>query len=234
MARPRKDAAEPGARERLVEAFWQLLEESSVADISVGAVTRAAGCNRGTFYYHFADIEELQKTAIGQMFLEDGVLVCGIWRASLGRDVDGLLAGDGSECLHRLVLALKSGAAPLVNTMAREMALERWTEAACPEGGELAPDARFAIQFMLSGVLSLAAAVGFSYEDASSLPKIEIGPHARSYLRSAAAATVDTVAEAQGIDRGDLAARLVAKLCGEPDAVQCGDGDGACDGGSVA
>ncbi len=227
MARPRKDAAEPGARERLVEAFWQLLEGSSVADISVGAVTRAAGCNRGTFYYHFADIEELLKTAIGQMFQEDGVLARGIGRAVIGRDVDDLLEGGGSECLHRLVLALESGAAPLVNTMAREIALERWTEAACPEGGELAPDASFAIQFMLSGVLSLAAAVGFSNEDASSLPKIEIGPHARSYLRSAAATTIDTVAEAQGIDRGDLAARLAAKLCGEPDAVQRGDGGAA-------
>ena len=208
VARPRKDAAEPCARARLVNAFWALMEGGPAAEISVGAVTRAAGCNRGTFYYHFKDIDELRKTAVSQMLLDDGALADGVWRAALEGDIDSLFEHGGSECLHRLVLALESGSAPLVNTIARTTVIDRWTRAACTDGEELAPDARFAIQFMVSGVMSLMVAMGYSNEGVSPLPKIELGPCARDYLASVALATLDAVAKAQGIDRDDLAARL--------------------------
>lgn len=51
MARPRKDADAPDARTRIIEAFWELIENNSIFELSVGEVTRAAQCNRGTFYY---------------------------------------------------------------------------------------------------------------------------------------------------------------------------------------
>ena len=42
MARPRKDADAPDARTRIIEAFWELIENNSIFELSVGEVTRAA------------------------------------------------------------------------------------------------------------------------------------------------------------------------------------------------
>ena len=208
MARPRKDAVGPCARARLIEAFWGLLEQGSGAELSVGAVTRAAGCNRGTFYYHFKDIDELQHTAIDQLLLDDGALVDELWRAALTGDVAHLLEqGDGPR-LHRLVVAMESGSAHLVDRTVRRGVLDRWRRAVCPDGGELAPDACFAIQFMVSGIMSLVVALGYSNEGMDPGHSIELGPHARAYLLDVAAATVGAVAAAQDVDRDELTARL--------------------------
>ena len=83
MARPRKDADAPDARTRIIEAFWELIENNSIFELSVGEVTRAARCNRGTFYYYFHDFDELVAIAIAQL-LQDNELITdasGIFRA---------------------------------------------------------------------------------------------------------------------------------------------------------
>ena len=208
VARPRKDAAEPCARSRLIEAFWELVEQGSEAELSVGAVTRTAGCNRGTFYYHFKDIEELREAAVDGLLLGDGALVDALWRAAVEGDIDALTAGALDARLHRLIVAMDSGSMHLVNRLVRQAALDRWTRVVYPDGGELAPDACFAIQFMVSGIMSLVVAVGYAHEGASPHPVVEIGPHARSYLADVATATVTAVATAQGMDPADLLARL--------------------------
>ena len=208
MARPRKDAEGPCARARLVEAFWGLLEQGPGAEVSVGAVTRAAGCNRGTFYYHFKDIDELKRTAIGQLLLDDGALVDELWRAALEGDVAHLLEQGDTVCLHRLVIAMESGSAHLVDRTVRRGVLDRWKRAVCPDGGELAPDACFAIQFMVSGIMSLVVALGYSNEGMGPVQAIGLGSCARTYLLDVASATADAVAAAQSMDRDTLLARL--------------------------
>lgn len=208
MARPRKDAEGPCARARLVEAFWELLDQGTDADLSVGAVTRIAGCNRGTFYYHFKDIDELQRTAIGQLLLDDGALVDELWHAALAGDVAHLLDQGDALSLHRLVIAMESGSAHLVDRTVRRGVLDRWKRAVLPDGGELAPDACFAIQFMLSGIMSMVVAMGYSNEGMGPVRTVELGSCARAYLLDVASATADAVAAAQHMDRADLIARL--------------------------
>ena len=63
MARPKK-SNQPSVRDRMIEAFWQLLEDNQLHEISVGMIVAKAGCNRGTFYYHFADKDELMLAAL--------------------------------------------------------------------------------------------------------------------------------------------------------------------------
>lgn len=208
MARPRKDAAEPCARARLIEAFWDLAKQGSDAELSVGAVARAAGYNRGTFYYHFKDIEELRGAAVDGLLLGDGALIESLWCAAVEGDIDALTDGALDTRLHRLIVAMESGSVHLVNRIVRQAALDRWTRIACPDGGELAPDACFAIQFMVSGIMSLVVAVGYAHEGASPHPVIEVGSDARAYLADVAAATVAAVAAAQGMDPNDLMQRL--------------------------
>ena len=65
MARPKK-SNQPSVRDRMIEAFWQLLEDNQLHEISVGMIVAKAGCNRGTFYYHFADKDELMLAALSR------------------------------------------------------------------------------------------------------------------------------------------------------------------------
>ena len=58
MARSRK--SERGTADiRLANAFWALLEHHRLANITVGMVAEQAELNRGTFYNHFRDKDDL-------------------------------------------------------------------------------------------------------------------------------------------------------------------------------
>ena len=47
MARPRKDQGDC-AEQRIKNAFWTLLEQHDLKDITVSMITSKANCNRGT------------------------------------------------------------------------------------------------------------------------------------------------------------------------------------------
>lgn len=51
----------------LEEAFLQLLAEMPYESITVSEVTRKAGLNRGTFYAHFTDIDDLMFTVMREL-----------------------------------------------------------------------------------------------------------------------------------------------------------------------
>lgn len=46
-------------RRKLMNAFWEIYCEKGIHQITVGAVTKLAGYNRGTFYEYFSDIYDL-------------------------------------------------------------------------------------------------------------------------------------------------------------------------------
>ena len=54
----------PSARERIIEAYLRLLSQDSRKKVTVTAVAKSAGCNRDTFYYHFASIDDAARCAI--------------------------------------------------------------------------------------------------------------------------------------------------------------------------
>ncbi|MFC6352355.1 TetR/AcrR family transcriptional regulator [Rothia nasimurium] len=63
MARPRKDSAQPGARQRITEAYWALAAERAFPDIAVDQILKRADCNRTTFYYHFENLAAVRAEA---------------------------------------------------------------------------------------------------------------------------------------------------------------------------
>lgn len=64
MPRPRKDSEILPAKERLENAFWELLTERNYRKITVTDVVNMAGVNRNSFYYHFSNMSELADSAI--------------------------------------------------------------------------------------------------------------------------------------------------------------------------
>ncbi|KAA8828466.1 TetR/AcrR family transcriptional regulator [Bifidobacterium myosotis] len=64
MPRPRHDSEVLPAKERLENAFWELLADRDYRKITVTDVVREAGVNRNSFYYHFSSLPELADSAI--------------------------------------------------------------------------------------------------------------------------------------------------------------------------
>lgn len=64
MARPAYRDGQLTAKERLRKGFWDLLAQGSYGHITVKAVSHAAGVNPNSFYYHYANMEELAKDAL--------------------------------------------------------------------------------------------------------------------------------------------------------------------------
>lgn len=64
MPRPRRDSEILPAKDRLENAFWDLLADREYQKITVTDVVRAADVNRNSFYYHFSGLPELADAAI--------------------------------------------------------------------------------------------------------------------------------------------------------------------------
>ena len=207
MARPRKDAQDPCARQRLIDAFWALLETRPVHEITVGALVEVAGCNRGTFYYYFADVDALVAFAAEEL-LGDGSLSLAVFR--------GLVAGSPASVVHevaperiaRAALLMRSGELQTIEVALRRAVQGLWQGRLCGAGEELSPTACFAIQFMVGGLLGY-----FSYMVKADDAAVPLDADARRYLRQVARATVQAVSDAQGLDPQDVKARL---RCGVP------------------
>lgn len=46
-------------RQTMIDAFWALAVEQGLDNVTITAITRKAGLNRGTFYVYFADMPDL-------------------------------------------------------------------------------------------------------------------------------------------------------------------------------
>lgn len=57
-------------RDKLIDSFWTIYCEKGIHKTTVGAVTKSAGYNRGTFYEYFTDIYDLLEK-LEEKLLED-------------------------------------------------------------------------------------------------------------------------------------------------------------------
>lgn len=197
MARPKK-SNQPSVRDRMIEAFWQLLEDNQLHEISVRMIVAKAGCNRGTFYYHFADKDELML-------------------AALSREVKGLpnciisvIAGDNPEAvlesmieghIPRLSLFMEQGGQTIVEKNLKSYVIRIWSTFLLPEGGELDLKSRLIIEYTASGIWGAIAY--FSGEKREKIDTIPV-----DFLMDAASVALDHVCAIQQVNKEELITRL--------------------------
>lgn len=114
MPRPRRDSEILPAKERLENAFWELLEDREYHKITVTDIVREANVNRNSFYYHFSGLSELADAAIlhtveqmplSQLSMDRPELVEDEWR----EHVDGMV---GTRAQHDRLTRLSLLAGP--------------------------------------------------------------------------------------------------------------------------
>lgn len=210
MARPRKDSHMPDARRRIIDAFWELLKTNPLGKITVGMVANKADCNRGTFYYHFADMDALTSAAIREL-LDDTVLVRVIFALSSDAEetismVSSLIEQDRDRYerrIERFSLIMHAGEMHTIDAMTKQVVVDLWRQVLCRDGEELDPDAQLIIESNVSGTLSFIVS-----RCGSENPLAEVSDTMGSYIHDYTRNAIHWISVAQGMPEEEMLQRL--------------------------
>lgn len=210
MARPRKDSRTPDARRRIIDAFWELLETNPLDKITVGMVANRAGCNRGTFYYHFSDMGALTLEAIREL-LDDTMLIRVIFALSSDAEetismVSSLIEQDRDryeQRIERFDLIMTAGEMHTIDAMTKQVVVDLWRQVLCRDEEELDPDAQLIIESNVSGTLSFIVSRCGS-ED----PLAEVSNTMDSYIRDYTRNAIHWISVAQNMPEEEMLRRL--------------------------
>lgn len=157
MARPRKTQAGPDAKERMGEAFWQLLKENELRDITVGMIAAQAHCNRGTFYYHYRDFEDFVSASIEAELFETSILAEGMFRMATDDDFN-IFEEISPRLAGRISLIIERAGIETVFKKVHAAATLFWNTAVASDEQSLLPEAEAVIDYYIGGVLGIVAA----------------------------------------------------------------------------
>lgn len=184
MPRPKANQEGPSARERIEQAFWDLLEEKPYRDLTVRELAERAQVNHNTFYYHFGNIDELALSVVESIVTKPPVasMLDDILRG--GVDVAPLLEdGDSELRYHHTRLLLGSGSSDLVKLMQR-IVFGSWLENLGLEPAALSPEDWSKIDFVWGGLAALISGKqAASFQEYLSLLEGGVGPAAAGLLQ---------------------------------------------------
>ena len=148
MGRPRKDSQIVDAKQRLIDSFWALLEQNKLHQITVGMIAQDAKCNRGTFYYHYADMNDLVLRAAEHEFISSNGTLKKLFGLMTGEDEQPGLA-ETKDCIHiqRIALLVDQGGFDITFRSMRDFVLRLWTCILCPEDKQLKPETRVILEY---------------------------------------------------------------------------------------
>lgn len=188
-------------RERLADAFWRVLEDERLDGVSVGAMCDAAGVSRGSFYYHFADRDELLSWALRREILDADRAGTPLVQLMAGDAAGDAAAARAAErTIGRLCLLIDHGGMDVVYNAMAEAALAYWRAALCPEGGELSSGASAIVEYDVGGMVGMLCRSGSSTDEERRAALL--------FLRERHGVVARRICREEGIAADELRARL--------------------------
>lgn len=163
MRREGSGRAAARMRERLADAFWECLDAARLDAVSVGDVIAAAGVSRGSFYYHFADKDELVRWALRHEVIDvdrRGTSLVAVMAGPEPDDEDPIVARG----VRRICLLIDRGGMDVAYDAMLELAIEFWTRAQRPEGGRLPDEVVAALEYGVGGLVGMLSRADASTE----------------------------------------------------------------------
>lgn len=155
MARPRKDQPGPGARERIINAFWGMLAEGPYDRVTVRALASKAQVNHNTIYRHFESVEHVAKAAIAEVYsIEVAYQMLALFAHPELVDAEKLAERGLDERVDKVVLAMNSGSPVLVATI-QEKIKGCWMQIAGTSWEDLPHETKLELSFILGGITSM-------------------------------------------------------------------------------
>ena len=202
MARPKKDSASPGAKDRMIDAFWRALETYGIDEVTVSMITSNADCNRGSFYYHFNSLQELARAA----FNRDCVNRDDVARATLalvsGKHVEATHAIFDAERVRKMGLIGERGGAPIAGSETCAALNSVWLAIACAAGEPYTAGARSAIDFINYGTARFVNTASQISPEESNIDESAV------FLHDLAVFALQEIERFQHISEGEAITRL--------------------------
>ncbi|MEE1295992.1 MAG: TetR/AcrR family transcriptional regulator [Bifidobacterium sp.] len=172
-------------RAQLRDAFWRLLAQRRYSAINVRDVARVAGVNKNTFYYHYANLDELAAEAIDEELpYEFAVIILSRLLTPEGEEADtaqampepsayggrapsAALGGDDNghgltfdqedfaRKLSRLKLLTGLHSAPVLQAMMKETLVGAWCNMLDLDPAQFGDESWLAIDFMYGGITGM-------------------------------------------------------------------------------
>ena len=216
MARPKREPGVPEARERILEAFWELLEDNERDKITVSMVCEKAGCYRGTFYYHFDSMDGLVEKAIKDVLFGASGVQRVLTLLIMGETLPEKGVDDAtSRSAWRLALIASHGELEMVESVIKKDVENAWRMMLCDEGEDLAPDSKTIIQAMTSLGISVFVEAN-SRRDVLDVDAhgLIFGSAVPAFVVDAAKCTLSWVCEVEGLSEDEARDRLAGYLHG--------------------
>lgn len=155
MGRPRYGAGDTDARGKIAEAFWELLAERPCSEISVLEVARRAAVNKNTFYYHFANIDDMTAEIVEQS-IDPAAFTRMIANIdTFGADTVGPDDARLQRTYERFTLIAGTHSSPALRQILKDAIGRGWCETFGIDLSAASFEDEVSFQFTLGGVLSI-------------------------------------------------------------------------------
>ncbi len=159
MGRPRRTDGPP-ADERIEDAFFAALREMPFQRITISGIVERAGVNRNSFYYHYADLEDLSRSAVGALFVHEipQLLAQGLLPTS--EEFEELITSRLSpERVGALLAVIGGNSTPELRGILRDAVVDAWLDTFELTRADLDAETSSTTRFVLGGMFELVSSV---------------------------------------------------------------------------
>lgn len=206
MARPRKNTDGPTAKERIHQAFWDNLQEHKLHSITVSMIVKSAGCNRGTFYYHYEDINDLLNDIVNQELVIS--LIAQRFTIVLhtgSTNPESFFTSFDHETTKQIALLEKQGGSALIDQALRETVFKIWKAIFYDQ--ELSKDTTKILEYLVGGIGGLIRSCIKDLDQdeniAEAFPSLE-------FVQNNMAFIIESISNAQKVSSSEVKMRLLA------------------------
>lgn len=224
MARPKREPGVPEARDRMLDAFWELLEDNECDKITVSMVCEKAGCYRGTFYYHFDSMEDLEQKAIAEVLYGKAGIQSIMDLLSAGvSNPEGMTDAATSTSAWRLALIARRGKLEMVESEVQKDVVSMWRGMLCDGGEDLAPDSKAIIEAVASLCLTVFVEASVRRGGPDVTDESTFTPAVYSFMGDVTNCALGRVCEVEGLSIDEVRERVdVAQISLVEDIAQSG------------
>jgi len=159
VGRPRKDGA-PSATERMESVFFEQLRTTPFQRITVSTIVEAAEVNRNSFYYHYADLEDLAHSAVSNLLIPDlARLVAGGFGLDSGPVGKVLEDAALDNRFRRLLTVAGPNSTAELRGILKDAVMSLWLDTFEIGPGDLSSSDRATIHYALGGILELVSTI---------------------------------------------------------------------------
>jgi len=160
VARPRRDEGVP-AKERLEEAFWQLLAEEPFQEMTIASISRRAEVNHNTFYYYYDSLDDIAQKLLDKNLIPELPMrvIAAFTSGSLQAEQ---IFGDEDISLRFRRLSLMVGphsTSWMIDSLKRAV-LELWFDSFGIKRSSLSRQQEMILTFIISGILAVVGEYG--------------------------------------------------------------------------